>query len=120
VIAISKSGNTEEICAVAIAIKEHGARLIAVTGDPDSTLAGIADLVLRAPIDQEGGLLGLAPRVSILAETLVLAGLSVALEAARGLTHQEYSRRHRAGALGEAARRLAAERGSRRRLKAIK
>jgi arabinose-5-phosphate isomerase len=120
VIAISRSGNTEEICAVAIAIKEHGARLIAVTGDSDSTLAGIADLVLSAPIDREGGLLGLAPRVSIMAETLVLAGLSVALETARGLTHQEYSRWHRAGALGEAARRLAAERVSRRRLKAIK
>jgi sugar/nucleoside kinase (ribokinase family)/D-arabinose 5-phosphate isomerase GutQ len=119
VIAISKSGNTEEICAVAIAIKEHGARLIAVTGNSDSTLAGIADLVLRAPIDHEGGLLGLAPRVSILAETMVLAGLSVALEAARGLTHQEYSRWHRAGALGEAARRLAAGRASQRKLKAI-
>jgi hypothetical protein len=50
---------------------------------------------------------------------MVLAGLSVALEAARGLTHQEYSRWHRAGALGEAARRLAAGRASQRKLKAI-
>ena len=106
VIAISNSGNTE-ICSAAIAIKEQGAELIAVTGNRNSDLARLADLVICAPVRQEGGGLGLAPRISVLAETFVLAGLSVALEVARGLTAEEYSRFHPAGALGDAARRRA-------------
>jgi sugar/nucleoside kinase (ribokinase family)/D-arabinose 5-phosphate isomerase GutQ len=106
VIAISNSGNTSELCQAAMAIRDHGAQLIAVTGDEQSELAQIADLVLHAPVKREGGILGLAPRISVLAQVFVLAGLSVALEAARGLTIEEYSRWHRAGALGEAARRL--------------
>lgn len=118
VIAISNSGNTSELCATAAAIKEHGAQLIAVTGNPASELAQMADLVLHTPVGQEGGVLGLAPRISVLAEVYVLAGLSVALEAARGLTLEEYSRWHRAGTLGEAARRMVAAR-QRGKLKAL-
>jgi len=106
VIAVSNSGNTVECCAAAAAVKEHGAQLIAVTGNASSELARMADLVLHAPIDREGGVLGLAPRISVLGEIYVLAGLSVALEAARGLTLEEYSRWHRAGTLGQAARKL--------------
>jgi len=108
VIAISNSGNTE-ICSAAMAIKDQGAELIAVTGNRISDLARLADLVICAPVRQEGGGLGLAPRISVLAETFVLAGLSVALEVARGLTAEEYSRFHRAGALGDVARRIARE-----------
>jgi D-arabinose 5-phosphate isomerase GutQ len=67
----------------------------------------MADLVLHAPVAREGGVLGLAPRISVLGQVLVVAALSVALEAARGLTLEEYGRWHRAGAIGEAARRLA-------------
>jgi sugar/nucleoside kinase (ribokinase family)/D-arabinose 5-phosphate isomerase GutQ len=107
VIAISNSGNTDELCAAALAIKEHGAQIIAVTGNGVSELGRLADLVLQAPVRQEGGVLGLAPRISVLAQVFVVAALSVALEAARGLTLEEYSRWHRAGTLGEAARRLA-------------
>ncbi len=106
VIAISNSGNTSELCQAAMAIRDHGAQLIAITGNEQSELAQLADLVLHAPVKREGGILGLAPRISVLAQVFVLAGLSVALEAARGLTIEEYSRWHRAGALGEAARRL--------------
>ncbi len=108
VIAISNSGNTDELCAAAIAVKDHGARLIAVTGNEVSELGRLADLVLHAPVQNEGGVLGLAPRISVLAQVFVVAALSVALEAARGLTLEEYSRWHRAGTLGEAARRRAA------------
>jgi len=106
VIAISNSGNTSELCQAAMAIRDHGAQLIAITGNEQSELAQIADLVLTVPVKREGGILGLAPRISVMAQVLVLAGLSVALEAARGLTPEEYSRWHRAGALGETARRL--------------
>jgi arabinose-5-phosphate isomerase len=115
VIAISNSGTTAELCAAADAIKEHGAQLIAITGNETSELGQIADLVLRAPIDKEGGVLGLAPRISVLAQVFVLAALSVALEAARGLTLEEYGRWHRAGSIGETARRLAS-RPSRRKI----
>lgn len=68
----------------------------------------MAELVLHAPVGKEGGVLGLAPRISVLAQVFVVAALSVALEAARGLTLEEYGRWHRAGAIGEAARRLQA------------
>src|SRR5262249_62408988 len=54
VIAISNSGSTE-ICTAATAILEQGAELIAVTGNRNSELARIADLVLLAPVQQEGG-----------------------------------------------------------------
>ena len=106
VIAISNSGNTSELCQAAMAIRDHGAQLIAITGNEQSELAQVANLVMHAPVKREGGILGLAPRISVLAQVFVLAGLSVALEAARGLTIEEYSRWHRAGALGETARRL--------------
>jgi sugar/nucleoside kinase (ribokinase family)/D-arabinose 5-phosphate isomerase GutQ len=108
VIAISNSGNTDELCAATLAVKEHGAQIIAITGNGISELGRLADLVLHAPVQQEGGVLGLAPRISVLAQVFVVAALSVALEAARGLTLEEYSRWHRAGILGEAARRLVA------------
>jgi len=108
VIAISNSGDTAELCAAARAVKDHGAELIAITGRPQSALARMAELVLHAPIAKEGGVLGLAPRISVLAQVFVVAALSVALEAARGLTLEEYGRWHRAGAIGEAARRLQA------------
>ena len=120
VIAISNSGNTRELCETAAAIKEHGAQLIAITGNAGSDLSHLADLVINAPVEQEGGVLGLAPRISVLAEVCVLAALSVALEAARGLTLEQYSRWHRAGALGATARRLVSGRPARRKLKAIK
>jgi arabinose-5-phosphate isomerase len=120
VIAISNSGNTRELCEATVAIKEHGAQLIAVTGNPASELSHLADLVINAPVEQEGGVLGLAPRISVLAEVCVLAALSVALEAARGLTLEQYGRWHRAGTLGAAARRLVSGRSGRRKLKAVK
>ena len=115
VIAISNSGSTDELLSTASAIREQGAQLIAITGNKDSSLAQLADLVIHVPVPNEGGGLGLVPRVSVLGEVFVLAGLSVALELAHGLTVEEYSRWHRAGAIGEAARRLAESRSSRRR-----
>src|SRR5260370_31081960 len=120
VIAISNSGNTRELCAAASAIKDHGAQLIAVTGTESSDLAQLADLVLNAPVGHARGVLGLARRISVLAAVCVLAALSVALEAARGLTLEQYSRWHRGRTLGAAARRLVSGRPGRRKLKAVK
>jgi len=119
VIAISNSGYTDELLSTATAIKDQGAQLIAITGNRESGLAQLADLVIHAPTAQEGGGLGLAPRISVLAQVFVLAGLSVALELAHGLTVEEYSRWHRAGALGEAARRLASDKPANKKLKSV-
>ncbi len=103
VIAISNSGETE-LTATARAARALGARLIAVTGNPDSALAGLADVVLEAGVAREGGGLGLAPRASVAAELLVLAALAAALEESSGFTRADYHARHPAGALGRRSR----------------
>ena len=100
VIAISNSGTTGELLAAVSTLKALGARIIAITGGLDSPLARAADVVLDARVSREGGGLGLAPRASIAAELLVLAGLSTGLETARGFTREQYHARHPGGRLG--------------------
>jgi arabinose-5-phosphate isomerase len=99
-IAISNSGATRELLETADAACALGARLLAVTGDPASPLAQRAQVVLEARVAREGGPLDLAPRASILVETLALAALSVELEARRGFGRADYHARHPAGTLG--------------------
>jgi arabinose-5-phosphate isomerase len=99
-IAISKSGETPELLAAVEAARSLGAWVLALTADARSPLGRSADQVLEARVDAEGGPLGLAPRASILAEILVLQALSVELQSAKGLTREEYHRRHPAGTLG--------------------
>jgi arabinose-5-phosphate isomerase len=104
VIAISNSGETAELRPAVDAIRRMGARLLAVTGRPDSWLGRAADVVLDAGVAREGGELGLAPRASVAAEVLVLAALSSALEQAQGFTRADYHARHPAGELGKRSR----------------
>ncbi len=100
VVAISNSGETELNAAVE-AVRALGARIIAVTANPSSTLGRQADVVLEAAVAKEGGGLGLAPRASAAAELLVLAALSAALEEGQGFSRADYHARHPAGALGK-------------------
>lgn len=100
VICISNSGETSELKATATAIKNNGCKIIAVTGNPDSWLAKMADAHIFSGVNHEGGPLNRAPRTSILAEILALQGLSVVLQSHRGWTPQEYVLRHPGGALG--------------------
>jgi arabinose-5-phosphate isomerase len=104
VIAISNSGTTGELLAAVAAVQARGARVIAITGGLDSPLAQQADVTLDAGVSREGGGLGLAPRASVAAELLVLAGLSTGLETARGFTRADYHQRHPAGRLGQLSR----------------
>ncbi len=104
VIAISNSGETAELRAAVECVRGMGALLIAVTGSPDSWLARTADAVLDSGVAREGGPLGLAPRASVAAESIVLAALSAALERDSGFTRAEYQRRHPAGRLGRLSR----------------
>lgn len=101
VICISNSGETTEMKATAVAIRNNGCKLIGVTGNASSWLATFADAHLFAGVEEEGGPLNRAPRNSILAETLVLQALSVMLQERRNITPQEYVQRHPGGKLGE-------------------
>jgi D-arabinose 5-phosphate isomerase GutQ len=103
-IAISNSGTTPELmCAVEV-LREFGIKIIAVSGNRVSPLAEVADLLLYAGVDNEGGALNLVPRASILAKLYVLCALSVALEAHKGLTREQYAKWHPGGAIGRLAR----------------
>lgn len=101
VICISNSGETAEMKATAVAIRNNGCSIIAVTGNEDSWLAKYADAHVWAGAHKEGGPLNRAPRASILVETLALQALSVVLQEKRAITPQEYILRHPGGKLGQ-------------------
>jgi D-arabinose 5-phosphate isomerase GutQ len=103
-IAISNSGTTPELISAVDALFGLGIKIIAVSGNRESDLAGKADVLLYAGVDNEGGELNLVPRASILAKIYVLCSLSVALEAHKGLTREQYALWHPGGALGRLAR----------------
>jgi arabinose-5-phosphate isomerase len=105
VIAISNSGETDEMKETVSAVKRIGASIIGVSGQADSWLARHSDVFLFAGISNEGDPLNLPPRTSVLAEIYVLAALSVALQVCKGLTKQQYNLLHPKGRLG----RLSAE-----------
>ena len=104
VIAISNSGETSELKATVETLKKNGAKIIAVTGNPDSWLAKSAEVALIAGVKHEGDPLNKPPRASILEEIVMLQSLSVLLQETRVLTPQEYVRWHPGGALGQSIR----------------
>ena len=101
VICISNSGETSEMKSTVLAIKNNGCYIIGITGNADSWLAKQSDVHLLAHVDQEGGPMNRAPISSVLVECMVLQGLGVILQSTRGLTAQEYVRRHPGGTLGQ-------------------
>lgn len=106
VIAISNSGETEELKSTVITLQNNGAKIISVTGNKESWLAKAGDAVLIASVDEEGGELNKAPRLSIIAEAIVLQSLSVLLQNINGLTVEEYVKWHPGGYLGKSIRDL--------------
>ncbi|MBQ2923667.1 MAG: SIS domain-containing protein [Tyzzerella sp.] len=101
VIFISNSGETAEMKSTVLAIKNNGCQVIGVSGNPESWLAKESAVHLYAGVPKEGGPMNRAPRMSILAETLVLQTLSVYLQRYVDITPQEYVKRHPGGALGQ-------------------
>lgn len=101
VIFLSNSGETQEMCAAVMSIKNNGCPVIGITGNPNSWLAKESDVHLFAGAEMEGGPLNRAPRISILAETIVLQALSVILQAHHHITPQQYVRWHPGGSLGK-------------------
>ena len=101
VICISNSGETGELKATVLAIKNNGCKIIGVSGNPDSWLAKESDAFLLAGVKAEGGPLNRAPRNSILAEILTLQALSVALQVEQDWDPVKYVRCHPGGKLGQ-------------------
>jgi arabinose-5-phosphate isomerase len=100
VIALSNSGESDELMAILPVIKRLGAKLIAMTGRPQSTLALLADVHLDVGVAREACPLNLAPTASTTATLAMGDALAVALLDARGFREEDFARSHPGGALG--------------------
>jgi len=100
VLALSNSGETEEILTIVPVIKRLGVPLIAFTGNANSALARIATVHLDIGVPAEACPLNLAPTASTTAALAVGDALAVALLKARGFTEEDFARSHPAGSLG--------------------
>lgn len=101
VIALSNSGESDEILAIIPAIKRKLVQLICITGKTDSTMAKHADIHLLAQVSQEACPLGLAPTSSTTAVMVLGDALTVALLRARQFTPEDFALSHPAGSLGK-------------------
>ena len=100
VLALSNSGETDELLMLLPVLKRQGNQLIAMTGRPESTLARQADVHLDVSVPAEACPLALAPTTSTTAALALGDALAVALLEARGFTADDFARSHPAGALG--------------------
>jgi arabinose-5-phosphate isomerase len=101
VLAVSNSGETEELVRVLPSIKRIGAEMIAITGNPASTLARGADRHLNAAISREACPLGLAPTASTTATLALGDALAMALLVRRGFKEEDFGFLHPGGKLGK-------------------
>lgn len=100
VLAISNSGETEEILTLIPILKRIGVRLIAMTGNHGSTLSGAADVVLDAGVPEEACPLGLSPTASTTAALALGDALAVILLERKGFKEEDFALRHPGGTLG--------------------
>src|ERR1700683_1867856 len=100
VLALSNSGETDEIMTIVPALARLGVPLIAFTGNSSSALARIAAVHLDLGVPAEASPLNLAPTASTTAALAVGDALAVALLKARGFTEEDFARSHPAGSLG--------------------
>lgn len=101
VIAISNSGNTQEIVTLLPLLKRLEVPLITLTGNPESTLAKTADVNLDVSIKQEACPLGLAPTTSTTVSLVMGDALAIALLQARGFSAEDFALSHPGGTLGK-------------------
>jgi arabinose-5-phosphate isomerase len=100
VLAISNSGEVDELAAILPALRRLGVTLVAMTGKAESTLARHADIVLSSAVAEEACPLNLAPTASTTAQMALGDALAVALLDARGFREEDFARSHPGGALG--------------------
>jgi arabinose-5-phosphate isomerase len=100
VLAISNSGESDELAAILPVLKRQGVPLVAMTGGLQSTLAQHANIVLDSSVDKEACPLNLAPTASTTAQMALGDALAVALLDARGFKAEDFARSHPGGSLG--------------------
>jgi len=101
VLALSHSGETDEVCGLLPTLKRLGATVIAMTGNPQSTLAKFADIVLEVPVKEEACPMNLAPTASTTATLALGDALAVVVLKQRGFKEEDFARVHPAGSLGK-------------------
>jgi arabinose-5-phosphate isomerase len=101
VLAVSNSGETEELVRLLPSIKRIGAELVAITGNPASTIAKGADYHLNASISKEACPLGLAPTASTTAVLALGDALAMALLVRKGFKEEDFAFLHPGGKLGK-------------------
>lgn len=100
VIALSNSGESEELSAILPQIKRQGVMLLAITGQTQSTLAQYATWVLDSSVEKEACPMNLAPTASTTAQLALGDALAVAVLDARGFKQDDFARSHPGGSLG--------------------
>jgi len=100
VLLLSNSGETDELLVLIPHLKRQGAKLIALTGNEQSSLAQAADIHLDASVDSEACPLGLAPTASTTAALALGDALALTVLDARGFSVEDFARAHPGGALG--------------------
>jgi len=103
VLAISNSGETDEVLRVVMlveTIKKIGARIIAMTGNGDSTLASYADAIVNIAVESEAGPMDLVPTASTTAALAMGDALAVALLCRKGFSPEDYAFYHPGGSIG--------------------
>lgn len=100
VLAVTNSGETEELLAIVPVLKRQGNGLIVLSGRPESSIAKLADVHLDVGVPEEACPLGLAPTSSTTVALAMGDALAVALLEARGFNRDDFARSHPAGSLG--------------------
>ncbi len=101
VMAISYSGNTEELVKIVPAVKRFGLPLICMTGNIQSELARVSDIALDIHVAREACPLGLAPTASTTATMAMGDALAAVLLTAKGFSEEDFAQRHPGGTLGK-------------------
>ena len=100
-LAVSYSGETDEVVTILPLVKRMGASLLSLTGNPKSTLAKAADVHLDVSVTEEACPLNLAPTASTTATLAMGDALAVALLKIRGFTAEDFAMSHPSGSLGK-------------------
>lgn len=106
VIAVSYSGETDELVRVLEMIKRLGAQLIAMTGDPQSTLSQIADVTLNCHVSEEACPMNLVPTASTTAALALGDALAMSVLVEKGFQPEDFANLHPGGRLGKKLRRV--------------
>ena len=101
-IALSFSGESEEVVRLIPAIRRHGLKVVSLTGHPDSTLAKLSDLHLAIPCGKEACPFGMAPTNSVTATLAMGDALAMVMIDAQKFSLADYAANHPAGAIGRA------------------